>query len=321
MQSFQNILIYHTAAIGDTVLSTPTVALLRKRFPLAHITQISHSANLDLLALSGNIDRLFAYEQLSGWFQQRRYIVNLKPDLIVDLSGSLKSRVITQIHKARTLCYRKQPLSQRPVVHAVDNFLDTLAPLMLGRPSKLFPTLTIPPDLNSTVIRKTGAASDMVACVPGVGKLRSHRAWSKSKWIAMVQRLLEHKKFPVLIGGHDEIELCAEIAQATGVLNLAGSLSLCETAAVLRLCELSVSGDTGPAHIAIAVGTPVVGLYGPTYVERSGPYGLEHRCISATADCSCVGLKGCTVTGRPGPGYCMEQITVEDVMRKVLDYR
>ena len=291
---------------------------MRRHYPNAHIIQISHSANLDLLALAGNIDRFFACESGSGWLEHRKHVAELKPDLIVDLSASLKSCLITQFHNARLLRYCKQPLLKRPIMHAADNFLDTLSPLKLEHPSRLFPTLSIPLQLSEMVVGKVAHASSVIACVPGVGKLRSHRAWSKSNWIGLLKALLVLNKFPVLIGGSDDVELCDEIASATNVLNLAGTLSLCETAAVLKLSQSAVSCDTGPAHIAVAVGTPVVGLYGPTYLERSGPYGCFKRCVSVSNECSCIGLKSCRVTGRTGPGYCMDQISIDDVLSKIL---
>jgi heptosyltransferase-1 len=318
MQSFKNILIYHAGAIGDTVLSTPVASALRRHYPDAHIVQISHSANLDLLALAGNVDRFFACELGSGWLGHRKLVAELKPGLIVDLSASLKSRLITQFHNVRLLRYCKQPLLARPIMHAADNFLDTLRPLMLEHPSRLFPTLSIPLQLSESIVSKVAHATSVIACVPGVGKLRSHRAWSKSNWIGLLKELLVLKKFPVLIGGSDDVELCDEIASATNVLNLAGVLTLCETAAVLKLSQLAISCDTGPAHIAVAVGTPVVGLYGPTYLERSGPYGCFERCVSVSGACSCIGLKSCKVTDKPGPGYCMDQISIDDVLSKVL---
>src|SRR5271155_1601577 len=103
MPSFKNILIYHAAAIGDTVLSTPVTAVLRRHYTEAHIVQISHRANLELLALAGNVDSFFGCEPESGWVEQRRHVAELKSDLIVDLSGSLKSCLITQFHNSQVL--------------------------------------------------------------------------------------------------------------------------------------------------------------------------------------------------------------------------
>jgi ADP-heptose:LPS heptosyltransferase len=319
MQSFENILIYHAGAIGDTVLATPVAAALHRHYPSAHMVQISHHANLELLALTGNLDSSYACESASNWMELRKFIAKLKPDLIVDLSDSTKSWLTTQFqNKARLLCYKKQPWSNRTIMHAADNFLATLEPLAIPRLPKLFPTLSIPSHLTQIAKEKTAAAQSIVACVAGVGRLRSHRVWGKSSWIELIQALQKANKFPVLIGGSDDFEVCNEIAKAADALNLAGSLSLCETAAVLKLSELAVSCDTGPAHIAVAVGTPVVGMYGPTYAERSGPYGYLDRCINVSSKCSCMQLKSCAVTAQPGPGYCMEQISVDDVLQKIL---
>ena len=123
----------------------------------------------------------------------------------------------------------------------------------------------------------------------------------------------------ILIGGPEESELGERLkAEAPGaVVDLCGKINLEDTASVLRLCSLVVSGDTGPAHIARAVGTQVVGLYGPTLLARSGPYGNEHLSLSNTAECSCQSKKVCSFKQSPTAGKCMEAIEVKEVIERI----
>lgn len=322
MRKPNHILVFHPGAIGDVMLATPVASTLKHNFPDASLTYLTHPSLAELLKLSGVIDKIIGYKKEAGLLAQRRAIMHCAPDLIVDLSGSTRSRMLTLFSKAKVLRYHKQPAGAQPIQHAVDNFLATLSELQLTLPTKLFPTISPDqPTLKAMTqrVEAAGAADKMlVALVPGVGNLRSHRAWSKDDWLAVSKFISSSSRFfPILVGGPEEALLCDEIASATGAFNASGSLSLVQTAAMLNLCRLAVSGDTGPAHIAVAVGTPVIGLYGPTFPQRSGPYGCADLLIDHSHHCRCHGFKSCRVTSQPGPGDCMRQITPEEVIAKL----
>jgi ADP-heptose:LPS heptosyltransferase len=230
----------------------------------------------------------------------------------------------------KILRYKKQNANARPIQHAVDNFVATLSPLGLDTASKYFPSI-VPDDFTSlkSLLEKLSLTSNLnlelntgrlIACIPGVGKLRPHRAWPKERWIELIGKILSDKNnIVILVGGEEETDLCGEISQAIKnnaldfrrCLNFAGRLSLAETAALLKNCQLAISGDTGPAHIAVAVGTKVIGLTGPTFAERSGPYGMSEYGLNASAMCQCHDQKKCLFITELGSGECMQKISVE----------
>lgn len=252
---------------------------------------------------------------------QWRLIRSQGADLIVDLAGSLKSRLLTAGHGARLLRYAKD----RPGLprHAVTNFLATLAPLALAPVDRPFPSVTPDNDACDSVRqrleRKGLAAVRMVALVPGVGRLRPHRAWGADSWMRLCGHLSALGFHPLLVGGEEDRQLCSRIESAASATTFAGDLSLTETAALLKMCRLAVSGDTGPAHIAVAVGTPVIGLYGPTYPARSGPFGCEALVVDHSAICRCHGAKSCVAGAVPpeGPGLCMTSIDLAEVVERL----
>jgi ADP-heptose:LPS heptosyltransferase len=141
---------------------------------------------------------------------------------------------------------------------------------------RLFPTL-YPDAIAEKLVPQLVAAHNLpygplIGLVPGVGHLRPHRGWIFDGWVYLARYILdEYKHIPVLIGGPEDFELAQRINMEAGsrCINLCGQLQLDETAAILKCCDVVVSGDTGPAHIAVAVGTPVIGLYGPTYPARA----------------------------------------------------
>lgn len=160
----------------------------------------------------------------------------------------------------------------------------------------------------------------MIGIVPGVGKVRPHRAWLYEGWQYLIHHILEwNSHLPVLIGGPDEVELCRRLNEDSNnaCLNVSGVLSLPETAAVLKACEVVISGDTGPAHLAVAVGTRVIGLYGPTFPERSGPYGCLDLVLDQSENCQCLALKQCTFANPGEPGRCMQRIMLPEVLEKL----
>ncbi len=320
MTSFSNIVVFHPGAIGDVMLATPVGVALRANFPQARITYWTHPSLIELLSLLKSVDRVEGFVKDEGVLRHLQYLWRLKPDLLVDLAGSSRSGWLARFSGAKVVRYRKQTYGAYPIVHAVDNFLATLEPLSLEPLANKFPTISVgKKDLSAVENRLSAAGFSgkvLVGLVPGVGKLRSHRAWISDGWTYTARVLLKTGRYtPVLIGGTDEISLCHAIAQEVGdgCLNLAGELTLVETAALLKSCKAVVAGDTGPLHLSVAVGTPVVGLYGPTYKERSGPYGCLDTVVSQSHYCQCHDVKVCSLTQSAGPGECMSRIMLEEV--------
>ncbi len=317
MKNFQNILVIHAAAIGDAVLATPVSVKLKFALPSAKITYLTHPSLFPLLELCTAIDAFHPYDKKESIFAVRRRISSLKPDLIVDLSGSIRTFFRTVLLSNSVLHYKKQGEKSHHVVHAVDNFLHTIAQLELPDAPSIFPSLH-PQKQHFQLLARNLAVPDRphIALVPGVGTLRPHRAWNESNWIALAKEILIDGRYDiVLIGGPEEHALCDRIACAIDqrCVNAAGKISLPETAALLSNCVATVSGDTGPAHISVSVGTPVIGIYGPTLPERSGPYGSNNTVISNCEKCQCRLTKFCTVTGPGEPGECLKEVSVRPV--------
>jgi ADP-heptose:LPS heptosyltransferase len=325
MQAFGTIVVFHPAAIGDAMLATPVATALKMNFPTARLTYWTHpELRSILLGLCPAIDEVVDYSRDANVFQLGKTFESLRPDLFVDLANSPKSRAMTWLTRAKVVRYEKQAANATPIRHASINFLDTIRPVCSEFPNPIFPTLfpdvlveqTLDPFLEHEDIDKI----PLLAIVPGVGKLRPHRAWIEDGWFYLLEHILSWKThLPVLIGGSDEEELCTRLNEGISkkCLNLAGKLSLPQTAAILKKCELVVSGDTGPAHMAVAVGTRVIGLYGPTFPERSGPFGNAELCLDQSRSCGCHAQKYCQYTNPKLPGECMRRIMLVEIIEKL----
>lgn len=325
MPHYSNIVIFHPAAIGDAVLATPVASTLKQNFPGAKITYWSHASLRPLLlSLCPYIDDFIDFNKELGFLEQRKILLGLKPDLFIDLSNSTRGLLMPLFGKLDVFRYQKNANDGPDQQHAVGNFLETVKSICPITPQKLFPTIfpdAIAEELVPQLMSQGNAAMrPLIGIVPGVGQLRPHRAWLFDGWVYLLRHILALDSHAiVLIGGADDFELAQRInAELDGrCLNFCGQLKLDETAAVLKCCDVVISGDTGPAHIAVAVGTPVIGLYGPTYPARSGPYGYFDYILDQSPSCQCRFEKHCKLAGPSDSGECMGRIMLPEVIEKL----
>jgi ADP-heptose:LPS heptosyltransferase len=140
------------------------------------------------------------------------------------------------------------------------------------------------------------------------------RAYPVEQWRAVAAALAASGRTPVITGGPDETSLAAAVAGAAPdrAVNLGGRLDLAALAATLRRAEAVVVGNTGPAHLAAAVGTPVVSLFAPTVPAiRWAPYGVPRVLLGdQRAGCSGSRARTCPIPGHP----CLSSVTPADVL-------
>jgi len=326
MKRPQHIVIFHPAAIGDSMMASPVAMVLKKYFPDAKITYWSHSSLRPLvLDMCPYIDQYLDFKK-ENVFRLLAKLKATKCDLFIDLSASLRGGILSAFGASKALRMTKKKVGDIAFGHMVDNFLDTIRPLCPQLPETLFPTLDVEKiaseslsAMSPDVVQLINESENLIAIVPGVGKLRPNRAWPEANWIELIQSILQEGKFlPIFIGGPEEVELGASLAtRFPACKNLCGKLNLAQTAYLLKHCKLVISADTGPAHIATAVGTPVIGMYGPTQASRYGPYDCRTDAIDASSQCKCLYEKACHLNSFEASGECMKSITTQNVLDKL----
>ena len=161
----------------------------------------------------------------------------------------------------------------------------------------------------------TDRTLDCVVLAPGSGERESHKRWPQEKYAKLASLLTKDLGVEVvLLGGPDEKELCESIVAETNsrqVLNLAGKCTIRETFERIRTASVVVANCNGVSHMAAAVGTPVVGIYGPTDPYRTGSFAPNSISVSLGLDCSPCYRKG-YITGCGKP-LCMTNISVETI--------
>lgn len=148
----------------------------------------------------------------------------------------------------------------------------------------------------------------------------SAKVWPKEKYVGLARKLFENCGLKsVIVGSASERSFAESIAETAGhfALNTVGLLSIEELIAVLRGAKVAVGNDSGPAHIAAALGTPTVAIFGPTSIEWTAPRGKAVKVVSGKAPCAPCFLRKCKFQS----SICLENISVEEVANTAMEIK
>ena len=293
------VLIVRLSAIGDCVLTVPLLHALRDFYPGAYLSWIVDERAAPLLNGLAGLDELLVvprhwHRSLSAMLGIRRALRERKFDIVIDPQSLTKSGLLSFFTGADSrICFappvgrelgpwlgnrRVQPTRQ----HVVDQALQLLEPLGCSKPSEAIFQLPYYPGTESIVdFSEICAGKGSSFTVVNVGAGWPSKLWSAARFAEVVRYLgTEHSLATIVVWNGRERDMAVDlVSQSGGYGHLAPVTSLTELATLCRAARLFIGSDTGPLHIAAAVGTPCVGLYGPTSPGRCGPYGLHHRTV------------------------------------------
>jgi lipopolysaccharide heptosyltransferase I len=332
----ENVAVVKLGAIGDAVNSLPFVNRLRDGLPRARITWIIGPRAHALLEGHAAVDEFLVIDT-RDWRAWPRFIRELRRrrfDLVIDLQRILKSGLIARasgaplrlgFDRARSkelswlFMNRAIPANPRPGV-TVEQYLEFADYLELPRSEARW---DLPlGDEHSTAA--SGARKDVVPSrdrgreklvIVNLGASKPANRWSPEQWAELCRRLSTELGCRVQISGGAEDRAVAEQVIASSrvpIDDLVGRSSLKETARVIRSARLFIGCDTGPLHIAVAVRTPCVSLYGASDPARTGPFGETAGIVSKPAPCSPCRRRHCNVPGHP----CMRELAVDLVLAR-----
>lgn len=319
----KNILVFSFSHIGDAVLSTAVIPSLREHLPGAGISILVGPKAQEVFQGDARIKDVIVYDNRgvhAGYRGKIKLIAELKQrkfDLVIDLRDSLWSRFIGGTRWGASLRRRTDPGYKNS--HAVSRYLDILRSHGLNSESASpeFYLSDSEKQMAVDFLSRNGVReSDLLVGVhPGGGW--SYKLWSVERFAALCDALQKKHGAKVLVfAGPGEDELLDQMADMMrSPVILTRHIGLRETAALIQRCRLYIGNDTGPMHIAAAVGTRVIAIFGPTDARRSGPYGSEHVVVARE-----IGCNPCHPGRNPGgckQGNClaMKAVTVEQVIR------
>jgi heptosyltransferase-2 len=326
--AISNILIIKPGAIGDLLELTPAIRALSTKYPGVRISLlVGTEATATLFQYNPWVNEVIVFDKreehrsLASLLKLWKGLHSKKFDLVIHFQRSnLKTWILASAAlPCRVLVYHK---SRKQGVHVLDNYLETIAPLGIHEQNRTLELYTGKDDdkfADDLFSREGYSTRIVIALNPGASN--PVKQWSAEQFSALADTLAEKISAKVIIiGGKEDAALAASIAGAAKKakpLELAGKTTLLQLGAVLRKCDLLVSGDTGPLHLATAVGTRVLGLFGSVDPARTGPVGTGHRIIQAK-NVPCVPCRSNTCFNAVHLD-CMNRISVQEVTDAVLD--
>ncbi|HIJ88077.1 MAG TPA: glycosyltransferase family 9 protein [Desulfuromonadales bacterium] len=319
----QHFLIIKPGAMGDLLQLTPTIRALHTRFPSARIDiMVGNSASIDLFRHHPAISDILVFDRrgehrsfralLSLWRQIRKQSY----DLVINFQRSnLKTWFLTSAaFPCRILIYHK---TRAKVIHAVQDHLKTVEPLGVSPDGEELDLCL--DDVNrsyaTALFESHGLDSrPVIALNPGA----SHpvNRWCTAQFAALADRFsAELGAAVIIVGGGGDSALAHDIDRLSNShpLVITGTTTLLQLGAILEKSSLLISGDTGPMHMATAVRTPVIALFGAADPERTGPVGAGNRVIQAD-NLACIPCRS-RVCKAEIQMECMERITVGMVFK------
>lgn len=341
------ILIVRAGAIGDTLMATPLIRAVRSTYPDAHLTFLCSSAARDVITHNPHLDQLFAlaYRHVPSTLSpEKALLVHRLRKLRLDWAIILESYpglidFVSRFRPGRMVAYGATPggpaerATFDPNAHAIENHLRVGEAFLGARPAGLEMELHYPPMLRSASDARLAAAGvqpgdRIVGLHAGWGN-RPHaleetrlKSWPPQRFAAVARWLAQSLGARVVLTGSAQDQaLNRYIAEKAGVpcVDLAGQLSVLETAALIHRLDAYVAIDTGPAHMAAALGTPLVALLGPAIIQQTGPLSERENLRVIHHPVPCAPCYGTPLFKTCQDNICMKQIDVSEVQAAIMD--
>lgn len=321
-------LIVRLGSLGDVIHAIPAVAALRRRYPEARIDWAIDPGYLVLLKMVVGIDDRIVVDtrgpvgnllSVAAAMRRNRY------DMALDLQGLLKSAAIARAAGARqTVGFRRDELREPAArflythgvdvgraVHVIEKNLDAVVAAGVTDRRVMFP-LDVPVTPASTTVTERFGRDDYALINPGAAW--PNKRWPAARFGALAAALHARRGVRSLVVWGPGEQAMAEtvVFESHGVAELSPPTTIPDLFAIAHRARLMISGDTGPLHVAGAVGTPIVALFGPTRSERNGPWDPHDVSVSRLANCQCHYERRCRLATP-----CINDIDVDEVMAAV----
>ncbi len=325
----RRILVIKLRAVGDVLLSTIVLRSLRAAFPSADIDFMTEPPAKDLLTGNPDISRVIVYDRNTKG--PLRYLLDVRRtryDLVIDLFGNPRTAVLALASAApyrigfdfrgRRYAYTHRVHSRGDRVHNTQFNLDALEAVGIPIVDRSVPFRFSPADaeyVDKFLRGHSPEGTPLVAINAGGGWYT--KRWALDRFAALADRLEERYSVGIVLpwgpGQKTEVEELSRMMMHPPLIPPPTTLT--QLGALFRRCAFVVSNDSGPMHIAAAVGTPVLGIYGPTNPTLQGPYGKNHVVVRREG-LECL---GCNLTKCPIGHPCMKELSVETVWGAVED--
>ncbi len=328
----KNILLIKLRYLGDVVLCTPLLPLVRKRFPGAKITFLVNPGAAEVLEGNPYLDAVWELPRQS-WWQQLKFIQQIRAidfDVVIDLTDGDRSAFLAWVTGApvrlgynrekrwRGKFYTQVLPPEYGTMHMVDYHGQALVGLGIHE-SVGEPEVFVRSEASQSgkdIMSQVSSNGQPIVLLHPTARYEN-KTWSLERFSQIADWLSEQGIRVALIGSPQDILIGKKILNLTTHKpeNLMGKTSLSQLAALMKRSQLLIGNDGGPMHLAAAVGCPVVGLFGPTDPAVWGPRGSKVKVIYKGLDCEKCFYTECL----RGEESCLRQISVEEVCQAAQD--
>jgi heptosyltransferase-2 len=352
-KTIKKILIIKLCCVGDILFTTPAIRALRQGFPKTHLAYLVGSWSKEIIEDNPHLDEIIVYDvPAHSSCRWRAFIRTLdclrelrkkKFDLAIvfhrtsfsslfALLGGIPQRIgFDYAGRGRFLTHKVIFDGSK---HEVDRHLDVVISLGLesaGQATEM-KVMSKEESYASSLLWANGVRAEdrIIAILAGGGKnpgvFMPTKRWHPTKFAQLADTMIkEYKAKIIFVGGPGDEEVVRKVVSGmkNESVDLVGKTTFKQLAAVLKRCQLFIGGDSGPLHIAAAVGTPTIGIFGPLDPRLVAPRGKNHIAVCKNISCSpCyrpdTGLTIHDFSNCPkGTVECMEKITTEDVLAAV----
>ena len=334
------ILVVRLSSLGDVVHAIPVVAALRRAFPDARIDWLVDERYRDLVELVPVVDHRLVVSprtSVSGLPTVVRALRAGGYDVAIDLQGLIKSAVLARMSGARRVIgfgrgQLREPMAgwfytetslEEGSTHVIEKNLALLARLDVSAQPWEFPIDEAPSSALERTRDALGPDGDSRFALLNAGAAWASKRWDPERFGELAARLqAEEGLRSAVIWGPDERSRAERVVAASeAAAVLTPPTTIPDIVSLARAAEVMISGDTGPLHLAAAVGTPVVGVFGPSDPGRNGPWSTSDVVVSRFGECQCrqarPEARGVVVRRCVQSSSCLASISVDDVARAV----
>ena len=329
----ERILVIKLDHLGDVLLATPVFSNLRRRYPEAELHALTGAWSRVVLEKHPDVNNVVEYDSpafcrtgqptsLKETFKLYRLLRRQKYDLMVELRSDWRTVWFAflrltpkRLSRAALQIANKLGFAQFSGIHETTRNLDVLRQAGIATPvqTAIFSVTADDKKWASDFLAtyQIERQRPLIAIHPG--SPIALKRWLPERYAELADWLIAQKRAQILfVGVEDEIPIVTEVqALMRGEsINIAGKTTLTQLASILHTCNVFIGNDSGPMHLAAAVGTQTIGLYGPGDPTRFGPAGEKCQTIRRRSDCPCLGM-----TCRFGKAGCMSKIQVTDVIQ------
>lgn len=300
------VLIVKLSSLGDLFHALPAVSTIKERLS-ARIDWCVQEEYVDLVRCFDEVDRIIPFPRRAFFSRLKHFRQELRReqyDYVIDMQGLIKSCVVTLMARGRRkigpsfaregtgILYPEKASGGVKGRHAVNRIMDVIRYLNLS-----------PLDVE---FRVTFPRVEITGGHPRIGLVPCSRwdtkTWPASCFVETAKRMLKSGPMSFyVIGGTSDSGVCEEVARGIGscAQNMAGRYSIPQSGGLIQQMDLLITNDSGPMHMAAAVGVPVLAVFGPTDDRRTGPYGKLNRVLTADVSCRPCFSRTCRVGVTP----------------------